>query len=87
MEFLHIIFWLFLEKIQNSSLKRDVRFQHCHDNNLVFCFLILLRAGSKLVVLHMKTIVNEVFIVGMNEQMGQFVEMLEVHVPHIFKVN
>ena len=22
----------------------------------------------------------------MNEQMGQFVEMLEVHVPHIFKV-
>ena len=32
-------------------------------------------------------LVNEYFLVGMNEQMGQFVEMLEVHVPHIFKVN
>lgn len=30
-------------------------------------------------------LVNEYFLVGMNEQMGQFVEMLEVHVPHIFK--
>ena len=32
-------------------------------------------------------LVNEYFLVGMNEQMGQFVEMLEVHVPHIFKVS
>ena len=34
----------------------------------------------------MKTIVNEVFIVGMNEQMGQFVEMLEVHMRRVQKV-
>ena len=32
-----------------------------------------------------KNVLDEYFLVGINEQMDQFVELLEVHLPHVFR--